>query len=281
VFGVLGTFFSLFNSKSRPKRASEAFRKGDLETHRKLHSPDEIGKEPWHKTEQGKYIGQAVYGASDGIVTTFAAISGIAGANLNPKIAIIVGLANLFADGISMAIGDYLSEKSEREYILAEKEREMWEVERMPEAEKLEVMEIYKKKGLSGEKLNNLVDAITSDKEIWVQTMLHEELGLFEDDTNPLKSAIVTFLSFAIAGFMPLIAYVFASQWAFLLQNQFLISCIITGITLFFVGALRQIVTGVKWYMGGFEMLFVGGLSATVAYLIGWMLEKIVNIPSL
>lgn len=278
---MLGTFFSLFNSKSRPKRASEAFRKGDLETHRKLHSPDEIGKEPWHKTEQGKYIGQAVYGASDGIVTTFAAISGIAGANLNPKIAIIVGLANLFADGISMAIGDYLSEKSEREYILAEKEREMWEVERMPEAEKLEVMEIYKKKGLSGEKLNNLVDAITSDKEIWVQTMLHEELGLFEDDTNPLKSAIVTFLSFAIAGFMPLIAYVFASQWAFLLQNQFLISCIITGITLFFVGALRQIVTGVKWYMGGFEMLFVGGLSATVAYLIGWMLEKIVNIPSL
>jgi len=277
---VLGTFFSLFNNKSRPKRASEAFRKGDLETHRKLHSPDEIGKEPWHKTEQGKYIGQAVYGASDGIVTTFAAISGVAGANLNPKIAIIVGLANLFADGISMAIGDYLSEKSEREYILAEKEREMWEVEHMPEAEKLEVMEIYKKKGLSGEKLNNLVDAITSDKEIWVQTMLHEELGLFEDDTNPLKSAIVTFLSFAIAGFMPLIAYVFASQWAFLLQNQFLISCIITGITLFFVGALRQIVTGVKWYMG-FEMLFVGGLSATVAYLIGWMLEKIVNIPSL
>lgn len=278
---MLGTFFSLFNNKSRPKRASEAFRKGDLETHRKLHSPDEIGKEPWHKTEQGKYIGQAVYGASDGIVTTFAAISGVAGANLNPKIAIIVGLANLFADGISMAIGDYLSEKSEREYVLAEKEREMWEVERMPEAEKLEVMEIYKKKGLSGEKLNNLVDAITSDKEIWVQTMLHEELGLFEDDTNPLKSAIVTFLSFAIAGFMPLIAYVFASQWAFLLQNQFLISCIITGITLFFVGALRQIVTGVKWYMGGFEMLFVGGLSATVAYLLGWMLEKIVSIPSL
>ncbi len=278
---MLGTFFSLFNSKSRPKRASEAFKKGDLETHRKLHSPDEIGKEPWHKTEHGKYIGQAVYGASDGIVTTFAAISGIAGANLNPKIAIIVGLANLFADGISMAIGDYLSEKSEREYILAEKEREMWEVEHMPEAEKLEVMEIYKEKGLSGEKLNNLVDAITSDKEIWVQTMLHEELGLFEDDTNPLKSAIVTFLSFAIAGFMPLIAYVFASQWAFLLQNQFLISCIITGITLFFVGALRQIVTGVKWYKGGFEMLFVGGLSATVAYLIGWMIEKIVNIPAL
>jgi len=275
-------FRFLFNyKKSRPKLASEAFRKGDFETHKKLHSPEHIGNEPWHKTEQGKYIGQAVYGASDGIVTTFAAISGIAGASLNPKIAVIVGLANLFADGLSMAIGDYLSEKSEREYIRAEKERELWEVEKMPEAEKLEVKEIYKRKGLSGEKLDNLVDAITSNKEIWVDTMLHEELGLFEDDTNPLKSAIVTFLSFVIAGFMPLIAYVFASQGSFLAQNQFLLSCVITGMTLFFVGALRQIVTGVKWYKGGLEMLLVGGLSAAVAYMIGWLLEKVVRIPTL
>jgi len=278
---VFRWLFSKLTPKSRPRLASEAFKKGDLETHKKLHSPDEIGKEPWHKTEQGKYIGQAVYGASDGIVTTFAAISGIAGANLNPKIAIIVGLANLFADGISMAIGDYLSEKSEKDYIRSEKERELWEIEHMPEAEKLEVREIYKRKGLTGEKLERLVEVITSNKEIWVDTMLHEELGIFEDDTNPLKSAVVTFLSFAIAGFMPLIAYIFASQSQLLAQNQFLASCLITAATLFFVGALRQVVTGVKWYKGGFEMLFVGGLSAAVAYLIGWLLEKVVKIPAL
>ncbi len=271
--------FRLFSrGKTRVQKAREAFLKGDLETHKKLHSPDEIGKEPWHKTEQGKYIGQAVYGASDGIVTTFAAISGVAGANLSPKVALIVGLANLFADGISMAIGDYLSEKSEKDYITAERERERWEVERIPEAEKQEVREIYKRKGLSGEKLDNLVDAITSNKDLWVETMLHEELGLFEDDSSPLKSALVTFFAFAIAGFMPLIAYVFASQWSFLANNQFLISCIITGITLFAVGALRQIVTGVKWFIGGFEMLMIGGLSATVAYLIGWILRVVFNI---
>ncbi|MFN4223890.1 MAG: VIT1/CCC1 transporter family protein [Fervidobacterium nodosum] len=271
-------FFLKLRKKTRVEKAREAFFKGDLETHKKLHAPEEIGKEPWHKTEQGKYIGQAVYGASDGIVTTFAAISGVAGANLSPKVALIVGLANLFADGISMAIGDYLSEKSEKDYLAAERERERWEVEHMPEAEKHEIREIYKRKGLSGEKLDKLVDAITSDKDLWVETMLHEELGLFEDDSSPLKSALVTFFAFIIAGFMPLIAYVFASQWNFLANNQFLISCIITGITLFAVGALRQIVTGVKWFIGGFEMLMIGGLSATVAYLIGWILKAVFNI---
>jgi len=268
----------LSTNKTRVQKAREAYLKGDLETHKKLHSPDEIGKEPWHKTEQGKYIGQAVYGASDGIVTTFAAISGVAGANLSPKIALIVGLANLFADGISMAIGDYLSEKSEKDYIKAEREREHWEIEHIPEAEKHEVREIYKRKGLDGEKLDNLVDAITSNKELWVDTMLHEELGLFEDDSSPLKSALVTFFAFVIAGFMPLVAYVFALQWQFLAQNQFLISCIITGITLFVVGALRQIVTGVKWFIGGLEMLMIGGLSAFVAYIIGWLLKTVFNI---
>ncbi|ODN30791.1 hypothetical protein A4H02_04065 [Fervidobacterium thailandense] len=264
--------------KTRVERARQAFLNGDLEMHRRLHSPEEIGKEPWHKTEQGKYIGQAVYGASDGIVTTFAAISGVAGANLSPTVALIVGLANLFADGLSMAIGDYLSEKSEKDYIKAERERELWEVEHLPEAEKLEVREIYKRKGLSGEKLEALVDAITSNKELWIETMLHEELGLFEDDTSPLKSALVTFFSFIIAGFMPLVTYVFASTWSFIANHQFMLSCVITAATLFFVGALRQVVTGVKWYKGGLEMLFVGGTSAAVAYFIGWLLRTVFGI---
>ncbi|MFN3328531.1 MAG: VIT1/CCC1 transporter family protein, partial [Fervidobacterium pennivorans] len=269
---------SKIDKKTRVQRAREAFLKKDIQTHKQLHSEEEIGKEPWHKTEQGKYIGQAVYGASDGIVTTFAAISGVAGANLSPTIALIVGLANLFADGLSMAIGDYLSEKSERDYIKAEKEREMWEIENLPEAERLEIYEIYKRKGLNSPKLENLVDAITSDKNIWVETMLHEELGLFEDDSSPLKSALVTFFAFVIAGFMPLVAYVFALQSPFINQYQFIISCVITGVTLFVVGGLRQIVTGVKWFVGGLEMLMIGGLSAFVAYFVGWLLKTVFNI---
>lgn len=265
-------------SDSRVSKARRAFLNGDLELHRRLHSDEEIGKEPWHKTEHGKYIGQAVYGASDGIVTTFAAISGIAGANLNPRIALIVGLANLFADGLSMAIGDYLSEKSERDYLESEKRRELWEIEHLPEAERHEVREIFKRKGLSGERLERLVEILTSDKKIWLETMLREELGLFEDETSPVKSALVTFISFVAAGFMPLLTYVLALSWPFFEEHQFVLSCFVTAVTLFFVGALRQVVTGVKWFVGGLEMLGVGGLSAFVAYLVGWLLKIVIGI---
>jgi len=264
--------------KSRIEIAREAFKKGDFETHKKAHEPDYIKEEP-HKTEQGKYISPAIYGASDGIVTTFAVVAGVAGAQLDPKIVLILGFANLFADGFSMAIGDYLSEKSEREYIESERKRELWEVENFPDAERKEVEEVYRKKGVKGEKLKQLVDIITSNKQLWVETMMKEELGLMiDEDTSPLKSAVVTFLSFVIAGFMPLIAYVFASFVPLFKAHSFLSASVITGITLFVVGALRQLITDVKWYLGGLEMLLVGGLSATVAFLIGFILRTIFGI---
>ncbi|SHH21232.1 VIT1/CCC1 transporter family protein [Thermosipho atlanticus] len=264
--------------KSRVDIAREAFKDGNLELHKKAHEEKYIKEEP-HKTEQGKYIGSAVYGASDGIVTTFAVVAGVVGAQLDPKIVLILGFANLFADGFSMAIGDYLSEKSERDYIESERQRELWEVEHFPDAERKEIEEIYKRKGIKGEKLNILVDIITSDKNLWVDTMMKEELGLMSDeDTSPLKSAVVTFLSFVIAGFMPLIAYVFASFVPFFVKHSFLSASIITSFTLFLVGALRQFITDVKWYLGGLEMLLVGGLSATVAFLIGYVLRTIFGI---
>ncbi|MCD6111819.1 MAG: VIT1/CCC1 transporter family protein [Bacteroidales bacterium] len=232
-----------------------------------------------HKTEQGKYIAPAIYGASDGIITTFAVVAGVTGAQLDPKIVLILDFANLFADGFSMAVGDYLSEKSERDYIESERKRELWELENFPEAERKEIEEIYRKKGLKGEKLNQLVDIITSDKELWVETMMKDELHLMiDEDVSPLKSAVVTFLSFVLAGFMPLIAYVFASFVSVFKEHSFLSASIITGLTLFIVGALRQFVTDVKWYLGGLEMLLVGGLSATVAFLVGFILRTIFGI---
>jgi len=178
-----------------------------------------------------------------------------------------------------MAVGDYLSEKSERDYIESERKRELWELENFPEAERKEIEEIYRKKGLKGEKLNQLVDIITSDKELWVETMMKDELHLMiDEDVSPLKSAVVTFLSFVLAGFMPLIAYVFASFVSVFKEHSFLSASIITGLTLFIVGALRQFVTDVKWYLGGLEMLLVGGLSATVAFLVGFILRTIFGI---
>jgi len=178
-----------------------------------------------------------------------------------------------------MAVGDYLSEKSERDYIKSERKRETWEVEHFPEYEKKEIEEIYKRKGLKGEILKKVVDVITSDKKLWIDTMMTEELGLIEDeDSSPLKSALVTFFSFVIAGFMPLVAYVFSSFVQFFSQHSFLSACILTAITLFIVGGLRQIVTSVKWYVGGIEMLLIGGTSAAVAYIVGFLLRAVFGI---
>ena len=273
-------FRKLFQKeKSRLDKAREAYLKKDFDLHKSAHSDTAMQAESWHKTGEGKYIGSAVLGASDGIVTTFAVVAGVAGASLSPGVVLILGFANLIADGISMAVGDYLSDKSERDYYRSEKEREQWEADVNPEGEKAELREIYLKKGLPADKTDQLVEIIASNKEIWIETMMHEELGMMEDtETSPLKSSIVTFLAFAIAGFMPLISYVFSSMIPFFQQNSFVSAAVITGITLFTVGALRQGVTGVKWYIGGLEMLTVGGLSAAAAYFVGFLLKSIFGV---
>ena len=277
---ILRLLDKLFGKKkTRIDIAREAYQKKDMSLHNMSHDEHAIGKEPWHKTGEGRYIGAAVFGASDGIVTTFAVVAGVAGADLSPGIVLIMGFANLFADGFSMAVGDYLSSKSEKDYVKSERAREEWEVDVNPKGEVSEIREIYSRKGLTGEALDKMVEIVTSDKKLWVDTMMHEELGIIEDEeTSPMKSSVVTFIAFIAAGFMPLFAYVFASLIPLFKEHLFLSASIITGLTLFTVGALRQRITGVKWVLGGLEMLLVGGLSAGVAYLAGFVLRTLFNV---
>ena len=178
-----------------------------------------------------------------------------------------------------MAVGDYISDKSEREYIKTEKAREEWEVKVNPEGERDELREIYRRKGVKEEELESFLDTITSNHDLWIDTMMHEELGLMEDNEgSPLKSAMVTFFSFVIAGFMPLMAFVFSSFISVFADNMFLSASIITALTLFTVGALRYFVTGKKWIVSGLEMMVTGGLSAAVAYLVGFIFKAVFNV---
>jgi len=263
---------------ARIERARKAFLEGNIEEARKAHEDEAIKEEPWHKTEAGRYIEPAVYGATDGIITTFAVVAGVAGASLSPKIVLILGLANLLADGFSMAVGDYLSTESRIDYERSEWKREEWEVENFPEAEELEMREIYKRKGLKEGDIDKIMEVLKNNKDFWVETMMKDELGILpEDNQSPFKSAFVTFSSFAIAGFIPLLAYILSYFIPFFATNQFLIASVMTGITLFLVGALREMVTGVKWWKGGFEMLVIGSISALVAYFVGFFLRKIVE----
>ncbi len=252
------------------ERARNAFKKRDVQEMRKAH---ELADGEPHKQDQGQYIKSLVYGGLDGIITTFAVVAGVAGAALSSGVVLILGFANLIADGLSMAIGDYLSTKAENEYNQAEREREQWEVENHPEGEKKELIELYTAKGIAEEDAQKMVDIISKNKKAWVDIMMVEELGILETDESPLKNALVTFFSFALFGFLPLVAYLLSIAFDSVRNNQFFVAGVLTGLTLFALGALKVRITERNWFISGLEMLMVGGIAATAAYLIGYFLS--------
>jgi len=228
-----------------------------------------------HKTSSGKYIKDIIYGGLDGIITTFAIVSGVAGASLPSSIVLILGFANLLADGFSMAVGNYLGTKSEMEYTKKEREREEYEVDNFPEGEIEEIRQIYSKKGFKGEDLERVVSVITSNKDVWIDTMMVEELELLStmDQDFPIKSAFVTFLSFVLIGMIPLSTYIIAILFPQMLKYAFGITTALTALTIFSVGAIKSKLTGLNWLRSGFEMLLIGGAAASVAYSIGFSLK--------
>jgi vacuolar iron transporter family protein len=257
---------------ARVDDARKAFKEKDMAAVKAAHAKDAIAHSE-HKPGKGKYVGDMVYGALDGTVTTFAVVSGVHGANLSSSVILILGFANLLGDGLSMAIGNYLGTKSEIEYIKQERKREEWEIENYPKGEIEEIREIFMKKGFKGKDLERAVEVVTSDKKVWVDTMMLEELGLTSEDKTPFLSGLATFIAFVVAGLMPLLAFVISLFYP--MAYAFEASIVLTAAVLFTAGALRTLVTGRNWFKSGFEMLFVGGIAAVAAYLVGFFLRGI------
>ena len=255
------------------EKALDAFRKKDPEASKQAHMP---GARDEHRQEQGRFLKSIIYGGLDGIITTFAVVAGVAGASLQPAIVLILGFANLIADGISMAIGDYLSTRAEQEYEASERTREEWEVDNYPEGEKRELEEIYEEKGVAKADAQAIVGLLSKNRKAWVDVMMVEELGIISSDESPLKNAVATFLSFAVFGFVPLLAFVLGTFIPFIQSSSFLFASILTGMTLFVLGALKTTMTARSWIRSGLEMLLVGGAAAAAAYGIGFLLSKIV-----
>ena len=236
----------------------------------KLHSRDKIlffNKE---------YIAEFVYGGIDGAITTFAVVAGAEGASLGISVVIILGLANLIADGFSMSVGNYFSTKAERDSFEKHQQVEYWEIENLREKEIEEIREIYAAKGFKGELLEQVVEVIISDKDIWVDTMMKEELEMVKGDKTPYKTAGVTFMSFILVGSVPLLSYVFVDNSISADNSQlFLYSCLLTAVALAIVGSLKSIVNEKNILIGIAETLLLGGLAALLAYFVGDILEKL------
>ncbi len=253
------------------EKAKDAYLNNDVQASKTAHTT--CSSEQHQKS--GQYLKSAVYGGLDGTITTFAVVAGVAGAALSANVVLIMGFANLIGDGLSMAIGDYLSTKSEREYHKAERRRETWEFENYPAGEKTEMVEIYMQKGYAKKEAEDIVARMAQNKEAFVDVMMVEELGIMESDESPVKNALVTFGSFLLFGFIPVLAFVLA-LWIGVAFNAFLVASLLTALTLFALGAFKTKVTGKNWFYSGFEMLLVGGIAAGAAYGIGALVAHLV-----
>jgi predicted membrane protein (TIGR00267 family) len=241
----------------------------DLRAALAAHQKDEL-----HGGKLGPVIHDIVYGAHDGIMTTFAVVAGTVGANLPHSVIIILGLANLLADGVSMGAGAFLALRSENDQYERLFKEELSEIETDPELERFEVRTFYEKKGFKEKDLDRAVQVITSDKRIWAETMMREEHGLTREATShPLLHGIATFLGFVFFGSVPLLPYFFGVA----LADQFRVAVISTFAALVLVGITRSLVTRERLIRGVIEITIVGTLTAVIAYGVGLFLRGIVG----
>src|SRR5574342_1372221 len=217
-----------------------------------------------------------IYGSIDGAVTTFAVVAGASGAVLSPSIVLILGFANLFGDGFSMAIGNYLATKTRKEYIEKERLREEWDIDNLAEQERQEIHDIYANKGFKDELLEEIVRIITSRRKVWLDTMMKEELGLIEGKRRPVDTAISTFAGFSIIGLIPLIPFVFFFTTGSSLTSSdvFQYSIIFTAISFFLIGVIKGKIVKRSLFKSGSYTLAIGGIAAVVAYLVGYLLSR-------
>ena len=217
-----------------------------------------------------------IYGSIDGAVTTFAIVAGVVGASLSPNIILVLGFANLFADGFSMAAANYQATRARIEYIAMKRKNEEWEIDNLENQEKQEIRDIYKEKGFKDELLEEIVRIITSRRKVWVDTMMKEELGLIEDGKRPVDSAFSTFVGFNLIGLIPLIPFMVLMIIDLSNDgNGFLYSVVSTLAAFFIVGMIKGNFTKTSKMRSGFYTLIIGGVAASVAYLVGYALQTI------
>lgn len=221
-----------------------------------------------------QYLPEFVYGGIDGSVTTFAVVAGATGAHLESSVVIILGFANLIADGFSMSVGSYLSHKSTQHQYEKHRKAEYHEVKYNPEEGRQEIRDIYKEKGFEEPLLNEIVTHITADRELWVETMMKEELEMVPAGKSPFSMGLATFVSFNLVGLIPLLVYVL-DYIHDLGLNLFVWSAAFTTVAFIIIGVLKSYINERSISRGIAETLSLGVIAAILAYAVGDLLKHI------
>lgn len=215
------------------------------------------------------YLRDWVYGGIDGAVTTFAVVAGVVGAELSPRIVLILGLANLLGDGFSMAAANYSGTRTEIEEYEQIRAMEERHVDIVPDGEREEIRQIFASKGFRDEHLEHAVDIVTSDRKRWVDTMMAEEHGLPAVQRVAWKTAAATFTSFLICGAIPLLPFALG------LPQSIGLSTVLTASTFFMIGSLRSQWSPHSFWRTGLETTAIGLGAASVAYAVGHLVARL------
>lgn len=231
-----------------------------VETHRKI----------------GGLLKEAVFGFNDGLVSTLAIIAGLTGGLVENKTVLLAALATLIAGAFSMGLGTYLGSKAEKDHYEGERKRELWEMKHMPDVERQEIRDIYAAKGFTGDLLEKVVDKITSNPDVWLKTMMTDELGFAEAPPKPGLNGIIMSISFIIGSFIPTFPYFFPEshflfRWNSIagLPTVFITAIGLSAIGLLVVGGLKTRFTKQNIIVSALETLLVGALAAGGSYGVG------------
>lgn len=257
--------------------ARAAFDRRDVEATRREHEKPTHVED--HASSASDYVKSVVFGGLDGIMTTFALIAAAAGSGAGYVTILIFGLSNVVADAFSMGFGEYVGGRAELDHAREERSREEWEVENAKDLEVQEMIQVYMDKGISEEDARTVVAIISKDNKIFVDFMMHDELGIIidtDDEWEPLKQGFVMFLSFITFGSVPLVAY-FVTMSGAGVDRIFGISCVLTAIALMVLGAIKGYLTSMNIPKCALLMFVNGCVSGAVSFGISSFVQDLVG----
>jgi VIT1/CCC1 family predicted Fe2+/Mn2+ transporter len=235
--------------------------------------PDIAGQETWHRSDRSGALRAAVFGVNDGLVSNSSLVMGFAGSGAASSTILFAGLAGLLAGAFSMAAGEYISMRSQRDAFEREIELEAAELDDDPDAEAEELALIYRAKGVATAEATRLAATIMSDRQVALDTMTREELGLDPDELgSPWSAALSSLVAFAAGAAVVVLPFLFGSG-----PVALVLAIVLAALALFVVGAALGVLNGRAAMRSGFRQLTAGAIAGIIVFAIGHLIGAAVT----